>query len=130
MPLDLKVQFDIIIYSILSGMLIGVLFDVYRLIRGMNVPNLIKAIEDILYGILCAIIVFTFLLYYNYAFLGPYVYLFIGITLILYFKFISKYFVNIEKIIGLVVIKLFRRTGKIIGYPFKLLLSKMGMKNR
>lgn len=130
MPLELKVQFDIIIYGILSGIIIGALFDVYRLIRGINIPNIIKIIEDILFGIFSAMIVFTFLLYNNYAFLGPYVYLFILITLIIYFKFISKYFVKIEKIIGLFMIKLIRRTSKIIGYPFKLLLAKMEMKNR
>ena len=130
MPLELGVQFDIIIYGILAGFLIGFLFDIYRVIRGVDVPVLVKIIEDILFSILTAIVVFIFLLYNNYAFLGVYVYLFSGISLVIYFKIISKYFVNIENKIGIKIISIVRRMSKILIYPFKLLLSKMGMKNK
>lgn len=130
MPLELGVQFDIIIYGMLAGVLIGILFDIYRVIRGADVPVLVKIIEDILFSILTAIVVFIFLLYNNYAFLGVYVYLFIGVALVIYFKIISKYFVNIENKIGKKTISIVRRTSKIVIYPFKLLLSKMGMKNK
>ena len=77
MPLTLEVQFNIVLYSILSGILTGILFDLYNIIRGVKVPKIIVFIEDILFWILAAIIVFTFLLYTSYAFLGPYVYIFI-----------------------------------------------------
>ena len=77
MPLDLSVQFDIVIYSLLAGLLTGVLFDAYRIIRGSNISKIVIWIEDLLFWMLCAVIIFTFLLYVNYAFLGFYVYLFI-----------------------------------------------------
>ncbi|MDZ4957047.1 spore cortex biosynthesis protein YabQ, partial [Clostridium perfringens] len=86
MPLPIGIQFDIVIYSIVSGILIGVLFDLYNIIRGVKIPKIIIIIEDVLFWILTAIIVFTFLLYINYAFLGPYVYIFMIITLIIYLK--------------------------------------------
>ena len=75
MPLELKVQLDIILYAVLAGILLGAMFDLYRIIRGNKVPKLISAIEDILFSILAAISIFLFLLYTNYAFLGFYIYI-------------------------------------------------------
>ena len=40
------------------------MFDVYRIIRGAKVPKFIIFIEDILFWILAAVIVFTFLTIY------------------------------------------------------------------
>ena len=75
MPLPINIQFSIIVYSFLSGLLTGGMFDLYRIIRGSKIPKPILVIEDILFSILAAMIVFTFLLYTDYAFLGAYVYL-------------------------------------------------------
>ena len=60
MPLTLEVQFQTVLYSILSGILIGVLFDLYSMVRGIRVPKIIIIIEDILFWVLTALTVFTF----------------------------------------------------------------------
>lgn len=130
MPLKLDVQIDIIFYGIMAGLLLGILFDIYRIIRGSKVSSIIIFIEDILFCILSAIIIFIFLLYKNYAFLGLYVYIFIGIAFIIYSKFLSPYFIRIEISIINCVSVFFRVLIKLIIYPLKLLLSKMGIKNK
>lgn len=96
MPLKIDSQLNILIYSILSGVLVGILFDLYNIIRGKKIPKIIIVVEDILFWILTAVIVFTFLLYNNYAFLGPYVYIFMIITIILYLKLISPKIIEVE----------------------------------
>lgn len=96
MPLKIDSQLNILIYSMLSGVLVGVLFDLYNIIRGRKIPKIIIVVEDILFWILTAVIVFTFLLYNNYAFLGPYVYIFMIITIILYLKLISPKIIEVE----------------------------------
>ncbi|MDV4150258.1 spore cortex biosynthesis protein YabQ [Clostridium sp. AL.422] len=121
MPLSLGVQFDIVIYSILSGILAGILFDLYNIIRGFRIPKIIIIIEDILFWILTAIIVFAFLLYTNYAFLGPYVYIFMIITLILYLKLISPVVFKAEKYIISKIGKFIRILFKNIIYPIKII---------
>ena len=88
MPLKTDVQFSIILYAMLAGILTGAMFDLYRIIRGSNVNKIVIAIEDILFWILAAMAVFTFLLYTNYAFLGAYVYIFMIISLTLYLSLI------------------------------------------
>lgn len=130
MPLNLDVQSNIIFYGILAGFLLGALFDIYRIIRGTKIPNIIIFIEDMLFCILSAIIIFIFLLYTNYAFLGPYVYIFIGIAFIIYIKIFSKVIMRAERNVISYVWFFFRVLIKLIIYPFKILLSKMGIKNR
>jgi len=130
MPLQLYVQVNIIFYAFLAGLLIGVLFDLYRELRGYRVNKGIMFLEDILFWILGALIVFVFLLYMNYAFLGPYVYLFISISTLIYYRHISQYFRRLEKGISVVVRMLFRIIIKNICYPFKIVISRIRIKNK
>ncbi|MBS6601126.1 MAG: spore cortex biosynthesis protein YabQ [Clostridium sp.] len=129
MPLEISVQLNIIFYSFLSGIITGILFDEYRIIRGSNGIKIIFIIEDILFWTLTAIIIFIFLLYNSYAFLGMYVYLFIIISLGVYFKFISKHIIIVEKFIGKVVIRSLRVIFKHLIYPIKIFMLKMGNKS-
>ena len=126
MQLEISVQLNIIFYSFLSGIITGILFDEYRIIRGSNGIKIIFIIEDILFWTLTAII---FLLYNSYAFLGMYVYLFIIISLGVYFKFISKHIIIVEKFIGKVVIRSLRVIFKHLIYPIKIFMLKMGNKS-
>lgn len=129
MPLSLDVQFDIVIYSILSGILAGILFDLYNIIRGVKIPKIIIIIEDILFWILAAIIVFTFLLYMNYAFLGPYVYIFMILTLIIYLRVISPIVLKIEIYIISKIGRFIRILLKNLVYPIKIIYYSISGKN-
>ena len=121
MPLPINIQFSIILYSFLSGLLVGAMFDLYRIIRGKSVPKPVIVIEDILFAVLAAIVVFTFLLYTDYAFLGPYVYLFMVAALFLYIKFISPIVMMMELALIQGGGKAIRVIYKNILYPFKFI---------
>ncbi|MDU8965605.1 MAG: spore cortex biosynthesis protein YabQ [Clostridium sp.] len=121
MPLSIDVQFAIVMYSIISGILIGIMFDLYNIIRGVKIPKIIIIIEDILFWILTAIIVFAFLLYANYAFLGPYVYIFMIVTLIIYLKLISPTILKLERYMIDKTGKFIRIFLKNLIYPIKLI---------
>lgn len=126
MPLIISIQVQIIVYAIISGILIGIMFDIYKLIRGVNIPTWIIAIEDILFCILASLVVFIFLLYKSSTF-DVYVYTFIGIVALLYIKFISPYTVKVLFKIKENIKKFFRILIKAILYLFKISL-KMGRK--
>ncbi|WP_291651462.1 spore cortex biosynthesis protein YabQ [Clostridium sp.] len=121
MPLSIDVQFDIVMYSIISGILIGIMFDLYNIIRGVKIPKIIIIIEDILFWILTAITVFAFLLYTNYAFLGPYVYIFMIVTLIIYLKLISPTILKLERYLIEKFSKIIRVFLKNLIYPIKFI---------
>ena len=129
MPLSTDIQFNIILYALLAGILTGLMFDLYRIIRGSKVPKFIVVIEDILFWVLSAMIVFAFLLYTNYAFLGAYVYVFMIISLALYMKFISNSCLKLELKIVSVVGKIFRVIFKNVVYPFKIIIYSITGKN-
>ncbi len=118
-------QINLVIYSLLGGLITGFLFDTYRGIRGINPTKILTIIEDILFSIFIALVVFTFLLYTNYAFLTPYVYILIICALIMYFKFISRYVFFSEMVIVRSIYKLIRIVLKNILYPLKIIIYKI-----
>ena len=125
MLLNTGIQFSIIMYAILAGILTGAMFD----LRGSNVNKVIIAIEDILFWILAAMIVFAFLLYTNYAFLGAYVYIFMILSLALYIRFISDICVKFELKLVNILAKVFRVIFKHLIYPFKVIFHNIIGKN-
>ncbi|MBX9137308.1 MULTISPECIES: spore cortex biosynthesis protein YabQ [unclassified Clostridium] len=129
MPLDTNVQFSIILYALLAGILTGLMFDLYRIIRGSKVPKVVIVIEDTLFWVLAAMVIFAFLLYTNFAFLGPYVYIFMLISLAIYMKFISNKCINFELYVVNAVGKVFRIIFKNISYPFKIIFHNITGKN-
>lgn len=130
MPLGLNMQINLVLYSLLGGLITGFLFDIYRGIRGINSIKILTIIEDILFCILIALVVFTFLLYTNYAFLTPYVYILIISALILYFRFISKYVFSGEVVIARSIYRLIRIILKNILYPLKIIIYKITDKKK
>ncbi|AJF28266.1 MULTISPECIES: spore cortex biosynthesis protein YabQ [Clostridium] len=125
MPLTLTMQFNLLMYSVIAGIITGFLFDIYRGIRGLNSIKIITVIEDILFWILTALIIFTFLLYTNYAFLTPYVYIFIIISLLIYLKVISSYFYSLEQLVIRKVNTFLRIIFKNLIYPIKIVFYKV-----
>ena len=84
MVIPLTMQFKIILFSFLAGIVTGVLFDIYRYIRGAKVIKYLVIIEDLLFWILCSLVVFVFLLYTQFAILSVYVYMYLILGIIFY----------------------------------------------
>ena len=125
MPLEINMQVNIVIYSFIAGIITGILFDIYRIFRGMNKIKVITIIEDLLFWSLSSLIIFTFLLYMNYAFLTLYVYVFMVISLGIYLRFFSRFFYSIEKHFAQKMYKILRVVFKNIMYPLKIVIYKV-----
>lgn len=125
MIMSISVQFKLIIFSFIAGIITGILFDIYRIIRGGSVSNkIVIFIEDILFWIFAGATVFVFLLYTNYAYTDAYVYLWIGSGIYIYFKILSKTLFNIEKKIFELCGKLIRVTVNFILYPVQFIIYR------
>jgi spore cortex biosynthesis protein YabQ len=131
MVISISQQLGLLMFSIVAGLITGILFDSYRLIRGLsNVNKIITFIEDTLFWIFTSVVVFVFLVYENYAYIGMYVYMCIAIGIYLYIKLISKLYLNYQY-------NLFRTLGKIarvgknlILYPFQFIIYSFRRKNK
>lgn len=130
MPLEIKVQLNIVIYAMLAGLLTGIIFDLYRIIRGGKIPKVIIVIEDFLFFIFAAVTIFTFLLYTNYAFLSVYVYAFILVSLLLYFRLVSPTILKYEIKIGKGIYFFTRVLFKRLAYTFKLIYYSISGKKQ
>ncbi|ERI93122.1 spore cortex biosynthesis protein YabQ [Clostridiales bacterium oral taxon 876 str. F0540] len=124
-------QTNLLIFSLLAGVLTGMLFDLYRVIRGFENPNkIITFIEDTLFWVLTSIIVFIFLLKTNYAYMREYVYITIALGILIYISVLSKAFIKIEyKVIG-ISIKFIRIVFNYLFYPVNLLFYSFKRKNK
>lgn len=123
MIIPLSQQVNLVLYSFLAGILTGLLFDIYRIIRGFNNPNkFFTFIEDTLFWTFSAIIIFMFLLYTNYAYVGIYVYMWIFVGIFIYLRFVSKHFLKVQHIIIGAIVRFMRISGKIISFPFNFIV--------
>lgn len=116
-------QVNLVVFSIIAGMITGILFDSYRLIRGLKNPNkYITFVQDILFWIFTSIVIFIFLLYTNQAYIGLYVYLCIALGLYIYICLISKTFLAFGIKISTTFSKIIRIVFYRIIYPFKIII--------
>lgn len=114
MVLTIYGQFVFLLCNFVAGIVVAGLFDLYRVIRNIKKVNKILVfIEDIVFLVLCALIIFVFLLYTNDAYINFYVYVFMLLGIIFYAKVISRSYV---KIIDTIIRKLMKATRIIINF--------------
>ncbi len=129
MIISLISQIKLVIFSLLSGIITGVLFDLYRLIRGFENPNkVLTIIQDLLFWTLTSIVIFIFLMYTNEGYINFYVYLCLIIGVYLYLKLISRAFLKGQYRLLKFNGKVFRVVFNVVFYPVDLLLYKLKIK--
>lgn len=129
MLLPILSQVRLILYSLLAGMITGIMFDVYRIIRGNeNIPRFVLIIEDVLFWIFTGVVVFIFLLITNHANLTTYAYPCIAIGIFLYIKILSNLFLSMCFKLVTALSRAIRIFIKRILYPFRLIFHSTKIK--
>ncbi|NBI07495.1 spore cortex biosynthesis protein YabQ [Senegalia massiliensis] len=117
-------QFYILIKLIIGGIILGLIYDLYRVFRYYLKPKKIATmIEDTIFFILISIIVLFLLFYTNSAELRWYVFLGFLVGSILYKIIFSKYIIKILIFIMNKIIKVFKKTLDTIISPIKILIN-------
>ncbi|HCQ88791.1 MAG TPA: spore cortex biosynthesis protein YabQ [Clostridium sp.] len=126
MLFTMEQQIILFVFSLLSGVLIGVLFDIYRIIRGFeDVGAIITIIQDVLFWIATGFIVFIFMMYTSYAYMSFNVFVYVSIGLFVYIKLISKIFINVLHNVLLAIGKVLRVIFNTLSYPVRFCLYKI-----
>jgi len=123
-------QLYILILFVLTGIVIGVLFDCFRIIRRtFKTPDFITYIEDILFWIMVGIILLFSIFTFNSGEIRSFVFLGIVIGISIYFLTISKFFIKMSVIILSFIKQLlyfpFKLIYKYIFIPFSTILTKL-----
>jgi spore cortex biosynthesis protein YabQ len=128
------------ITTIATGILLGVLFDCYRVLRGTFRPRAVMTwVTDLLYWLIATVVVFLALVVSNWGELRFYVFLGIVSGVILYYRLLSLYAIRLFLVIiklvnGIValikkiimfIIKPVELCIKIICWPFRFITSKV-----
>lgn len=131
MILSITQQLRCIIFSLIAGIITGILFDLYRIIRGLNnINKILTFVEDILFWILASIIIFIFLLFIDCLYVGVYIYAWITLGAYLYIKIFSNTFIKFQYKLIENVRRTFRVLKNIVFYPFMLIIYIIKTKNK
>lgn len=115
MRLELYDQIHTFAITLLTGAILGIIFDFYRVTRGM-LPfrgSIMTTVMDFMYWVIATAVVIIALLFCNWLELRMYV--FIGLIggAATYYRWISRY------VLGGIV-RLYAVTGKLIGYLYQV----------
>lgn len=134
MNIDIYHQvYDLFIFFII-GIIIGILFDLFRIIRkSFKTPDIITYVEDIIFFILVGCILLFSIFTFNNGEIRSYIFIGLFAGLIIYLLTISKYFIKIsviilnfiKKIIYLPIKTFCNFINKIIILPIKSLIEKL-----
>lgn len=109
---------------ILTGILLGVLFDVFRILRkSFKTSDLITYIEDVVFWILAGFLLFYTVYKFNNGEIRSYVFLGIALGLTAYLIIFSKIFIKINVTIIVSVKNICIQITRFILYPLKLILN-------
>ena len=90
-------QLTSFIYFILTGIVLGIIFDVFRIARRtIKTSDFISNLEDVLFGLMAGVIILITIFKFNNGELRLYIFIGLGIGIILNMLFISKYFIKIN----------------------------------
>lgn len=117
-------QAYLFIMFILNGILIGVLFDIFRILRkSFKTSDFITYIEDITFWILAGTLTLYFIFSLNNGEIRLYILIGIILGIIIYMLTISKYIVKFSVEVINFLKNIILKVIRIINYPIKLVLN-------
>lgn len=109
---------------ILNGILIGIIFDVFRILRrSFETPNFVTYIEDTIFWVLSALSVLYFLFVFNNGEIRGYIFIGVFLGIALYMLFFSKIIVKISVKIIVFIKEVIYKIFKTLIYPIQILLK-------
>lgn len=110
----------------LTGILLGVLFDIFRILRkSFKTSDLITYVEDIIFWVIAGFILFYTVYKFNNGEIRSYVLLGIAVGLSMYLIIFSKIFININVTVITFIKNICVKIAKFMLYPLKILLNFM-----
>ena len=113
-------QVTIFIYFIITGMVLGIIFDVFRILRkSFKTSDIVTNIEDIIFGIATGTILLISIFLFNNGELRLFVFIGIIFGIISYMLLISKYFIKLN----VAIINFIKKIIILLTKPFIILLK-------
>ncbi len=115
--MELSTQIRTFLFIVITGIVLGILFDTYRVLRRrFRPPWLVTSLTDLLYCLLASAIAFTALLASNWGELRFYVYIALLVGIIAYYRLVSQYVMKFIMALLLLITKLCRLTKLAVAF--------------
>ena len=117
-------QAQLFLIFIINGIIIGILFDFFRILRkSFKTNNLVTYIEDFLFWILTGFSILFTLFKFNNGEIRLYMFFAIAIGILLYMLIFSSYIIRINVSIIIFLKKIFKKLLFYIYIPIKFILK-------
>lgn len=111
-------------YSVYGGILIGIFYDIYRVIKGKRKnERLITSFWDILFLISVFVVVIWAVFSSSYGDIRPYVFIGFLVGFYLYEKLLGRIVAGVFHLVLRSITSFFRKTNNVLVLPLKLLFS-------
>lgn len=115
-------QAYIFLWSVVGGIAIAFIYDLFRIRRkAVRVGNILTYLEDLLYWLLVAAIIFGIIYFSNDGELRGYNFIGTALGVILYILLFSKAVMASAMFIINVIVRIFKLIWFVVTYPFKLI---------
>lgn len=128
MQVSVSNQACIFLYSVIGGMLIAFIFDLFRIKRkAIKTSNIVIYIEDFFYWIIASLVMFGVVYLSNDGELRGYIFLGTVIGAFLYIVLLSRLVIKISlKLLRLIYVTV-KTVWKIVSYPVRFLLKVLSV---
>lgn len=113
-------QASLFLIFIINGIIIGIVFDIFRILRkSFKTPDIVTIIEDILFWIITGIIILYSIFVYNNGEIRFFMFIGIFLGAMLYMLLLSNYVIKLSVKTILMLKKLLEYIFKILIFPIK-----------
>lgn len=119
-------QAYLFVIFILNGILIGLIFDIFRILRkSFTTPNFVTYIEDAIFWTISAISVLYTLFVFNNGEIRGYIFIGLLFGIVIYMLFFSRIIIKISVKVILFFKNIIYTVLKLVSYPFLVILKFM-----
>ncbi len=111
---------------ILTGILIAILFDIFRILRkSFKTSDIVTYFEDITFWVLAGLILLYTIFKFNNGKIRIYIFLAIFIGILIYMLFFSKPFIKINVTIISVIKRILSKLISVLIFPIKVIINTL-----
>lgn len=119
-------EISIFIVTIINGIIIGILFDFFRVLRRVfKTGIIITSIEDILFWILTGATILYTIFKFNNGIIRGYIFMGIFIGIMFYILTLSRFFIKVNVTILKFIDKIIIEIIKPLTIPFKIIINSI-----
>lgn len=128
MTVSVSAQAFTFLCSVLGGVAIAVIYDIFRITRkAFKTGSVVTYIEDLVFWLLVAVVMFTMVYYSNEGELRGYLFLGTLLGVVFYALLLSKPVMDSSMFIINILRKIFKAVYFTVSYPFKLLFRLLAV---